>query len=64
MDYTEAQETINECENALNLYKTIVDPLRIPLLIQNARNARQKDGSCLEYGLEYHLKNLSSAVCT
>ena len=62
MDYTEAQETINECENALNLYKTIVDPLRIPLLIQNARNARRKDGSCLEFGLDYHLEKFNNMV--
>ena len=62
MDYTEAQETINECENALNLYKTIVDPLRIPLLIQNARNARRKDGSSLEFGLDYHLEKFNNMV--
>ena len=62
MEYTEAQETINECENALNLYKTIVDPLRVPLIIQNARNARKKDGSCLEFGLDYHLDKFKNMV--
>ena len=61
-EYQEAQETIGECEKALDLYSSVVGSVRVPLLIQNARNARQKDGSCLEYGLEYHLKNFVGAV--
>ena len=61
-EYEEANETIQECENALALHRRVVDSARVPLLIQNARNARRADGSCLEYGLDYHLKNLSGQV--
>ena len=61
--YEEAQEIIRECESALEVYTKVVESVRIPLMVQNARNARQKDGSCLEYGLEYHLKNFNAAVC-
>ena len=61
-EYDEAIPTIEECENALTLYKNIVDKIRIPLLVQNLRNARRADNSCLEYGLEYHLRGLKSAV--
>ena len=60
--YEEALETIEECEKALELYKKVVDSVRIPLMIQNARNARKNDGSCLEYGLEYHLRNFIGPV--
>ena len=62
--YEEAKETIKECEEALYLFKSVVDPLRVPLLIQNARNARKADGSVLEYGLDYHMKGLNNAVIT
>ena len=58
----EAEETIRECESALEVYTKVVESVRIPLMVQNARNARQKDGSCLEYGLQYHLKNFNAAV--
>ena len=61
-EYDEAQETIKECESALELYKKVVDAVKIPLMVKNARNARRADGSCLEYGLEYHLKNFIGPV--
>ena len=63
MEYEEAQNCIQECEAALQLYRSVIDPIRVPLMIQNARNARAKHGSCLEFGLEYHLKNFLAAVC-
>lgn len=62
-EYVESHETIQQCETALTQYSTVVDSVRVPLMIQNARNARRKDGSCLEYGLETHLNNLKAAVC-
>eukprot|EP00012_Vannella_robusta_P010785 CAMPEP_0206204768 /NCGR_PEP_ID=MMETSP0166-20121206/13757_1 /ASSEMBLY_ACC=CAM_ASM_000260 /TAXON_ID=95228 /ORGANISM="Vannella robusta, Strain DIVA3 518/3/11/1/6" /LENGTH=93 /DNA_ID=CAMNT_0053624531 /DNA_START=1 /DNA_END=278 /DNA_ORIENTATION=+ len=31
-------------------------------MIQNARNARRADGSCLEYGLDYHLRNMIGSL--
>ena len=52
---------MEECEKALALFSQVVDPVRIPLLIQNARNAR-KPNSVLEYGLDYHLTKLRNAV--
>ena len=61
-EYQESQETIIQCENVLNEFTKVVDPVKIPLMIQNARNARQKDGSCLEYGLDYHLNNMNESV--
>ena len=61
-EYEQAKETIDECEKALELYHKVVEAARIPLMIQNARNARSNDGSCLEYGLEYHLRNFNGAV--
>ena len=62
-EYQESQETIDECEKLLQTYRMVVDSIKIPLMIQQARNARQKDGSCLEYGLDYHLKALNDSVC-
>ena len=61
-EHDEAQETIKECEETLDLHKKVVDGGKVKLMVQNARNARHKDGSCLEYGLEYHLKNFVGPV--
>ena len=60
--YEQAKPTIDECEAVLELYNKVVNAVRVPLEIQNARNARTNDGSVLEYGLEYHLRNFKSAV--
>ena len=62
--YELAKPTIDECEAVLELYNKVVNAVRVPLEIQNARNARTSDGSVLEYGLEYHLRNFKSAVST
>ena len=62
-EYQESQETIEECERALTLYKQVVDAVKVPLMVQNARKARRADGCCLEYGLEFHLKNFIGPVC-
>ena len=60
--YEQAQSTIEEVDQVLELYNKVVGSVRIPLMIQNARNARTKEGSVLEYGLEYHLNGFKSAV--
>jgi hypothetical protein len=60
--YKEAAETIKECEQTLEKYQEKVESVRIPLAVQNARNARSADGSCLEYGLKYHLEHMHSAL--
>lgn len=56
--FTEAQETIRECESILQKSEQILKPIRAPLQIQNARLSRD----ILPYGLDYHIKNLNSAV--
>ena len=61
-EYLESVQTVEECETALDKYQTVVEKVRVPLMIQNARNARKKEGSCLEYGLEYHLKGFNASV--
>src|SRR3990167_1827843 len=61
-EYEQAQKTINEVEDTIDLFNSIVSKIKGPLLIQNARNARTKDGSVLEYGLEYHLNHFTSQV--
>ena len=60
--YEQAQSTIEEVDQVLELYNKVVGSVRIPLMIQNSRNARTKEGSVLEYGLEYHLNGFKSAV--
>jgi hypothetical protein len=60
--FEEAQPTLRECEDILSLCDKVVAQVRIPLLIQNAVNARHADGSCLEYGLKYHLEQMENAV--
>ena len=60
--YNEAQETIQKCESLLDNYTSQVQKVKIPLDIQKARNARKSDGSNLEYGLEYHLKQMNNLV--
>lgn len=58
-NYSESTEIIKECENILVKSEKILEPIRIPLLIKNARNERK---GILEYGLDYHLKNFTTAV--
>lgn len=36
--------------------------VKVPLMVQNARNAKRAQGSCLEYGLKNHLSNFVGAV--
>ena len=60
--YDEAKATIDECEEVLELYNKVVNAAKIPLEIQNARNAKSLNGSCLQYGLEYHLQNFKGPV--
>ena len=58
----ESRDTIAECDNAISLCDSKLVAIRVPLMIRTARNARRKDGSCLEYGLKYHLEHFTSAV--
>ena len=60
--YEEAQATLDECDAVLAQYKAVVGAVKIPLDIQNARNARTADGSCLEYGLSHHLERFKAAL--
>ena len=57
-----AKVTLESCNSALKLYENVINAVKVPLMIKNARNARREDGSCLEYGLEYHLRQLNGAV--
>ena len=58
----EAASIISEVDTALLEYERVVGLARIPLLIANARSARRRDGSVLEYGLDHHLKHFKAAV--
>ena len=60
--YSESEEIISRCESLLEKYHKQVDKVKIPLEIQKARNARSKDGSSLEYGLDYHLQQMNNLV--
>ena len=60
--YEQAWPTIEECELTLQKYNEIVQKVKIPIEIQKAKNAKAKDGSVLEYGLDYHLRNFGGAV--
>lgn len=61
-EYEEAKSTIQEVEEALHLYKEVTDKVRIPWVIEKARDARKADGSVLEYGLTWHLERFVAAV--
>ena len=61
-NYKEAKETIEEVEKVIELYKTTVEKIKIPLDIQNYRNARKEQGSILEYGFDYHVKQFNTLV--
>ena len=61
-DNPAAKETLEECENALNLYTKVIEAIRIPLAVKSARRAKRADGSILEYGLDFHLKNFNGSV--
>ena len=61
-DHPDATELINETDKVFNLYNQFMKDIAVPLGVQNARNARLKDGSVLEYGLDYHLKILSNEL--
>ena len=60
--YSQSEPTISSVEKALTLYESTVSKLKVPLDIQNARNARKKDGSCLEYGFDHHYSGFESLV--
>ena len=57
-----SEPIIVECEKHLVSFEEVVNPIRIPLSIQNARNARKADGSVLHYGLDFHLKGFTKEV--
>lgn len=61
-NFTHLVATIAECLKALELFKRIVEPLRIQLKVQNARNAKRAEGSLLEYGLKYHLEIMNKEL--
>ena len=61
--YTQSAALIEQCENAIALYKSSVEKIKIPLEIENARNARKQQGSVLEYGFDYHIRQFSGLVC-
>ena len=61
-EYEEAHDTIHECKHVRKHCKKAMKKARIPLMVKTARDARRADGSCLEYGLEYHSKNMKNAV--
>ena len=48
--YKEAASTIEECMAVLSHCEKVVGAARVPMLISSAREARQEDGSVLEYG--------------
>jgi hypothetical protein len=60
--YSEALETISECQQTLDKFTEKVESARVPLAVQNARNARRENGSVLEYGLKYHLDRMNGAL--
>ena len=60
--YSESISTIKECEEVLSQSGSFIRGLEDSLLVKLARNARQADGSCLEYGLDYHLERLVKAL--
>ena len=62
-NYTEALDTIKEAEKVIDLYKQTVDKIKIPLDIKNYCNARREQGSLLEYGYDYHIKQFTNLVC-
>ena len=58
----EAADTFKECDDCLELYRTVITPLVDVILIKCWRNKRRADGSVLEYGLDHHLRGFKSAV--
>ena len=56
--YNEAQPTIEECESTIKNSTLVLEPIKAPLLIQNARLCRDT----LPYGLDFHVKKLKTAV--
>ncbi len=61
-EHKEASATIDEVYEVLALYIEKTEAVKIPLLVRNARNARKSDGSVLEYGLVFHLKNMNQSL--
>jgi hypothetical protein len=61
-EFDEAQETIKQVEDGLALYRTHVLASKVKLDVERSRDARQKDGSVLEYGLEHHLTRFTSEI--
>jgi hypothetical protein len=61
-EYEEATATINEVEDALRLYKDVVESAKVKLEIQRAIEAKKEQGSVLEYGLDFHLSRFVTDV--
>ena len=60
-------QTLEDSSSEAEAYKTeataLLNDWQNRLLVLGARNARRNDGSCLEYGLNFHLDRFTSAVC-
>ena len=61
-EYEEALPTLEEANSVFDLYQTVIGKIAIPIAVQNERNARRAQGSVLEYGLDYHIKQLNSEL--
>eukprot|EP01124_Arcella_intermedia_P033172 TRINITY_DN7876_c0_g2_i2.p1 TRINITY_DN7876_c0_g2~~TRINITY_DN7876_c0_g2_i2.p1 ORF type:complete len:2631 (-),score=708.58 TRINITY_DN7876_c0_g2_i2:12-7805(-) len=59
LQYPEAFPIIRRCEKVLENAKSLLESIKIPQQIKNAKNARKQDGSVLQYGLDFHLERMS-----
>ena len=58
----EIRPTVTKVEAAIALYKQKISSAMVKVNIQRARDARSKDGSVLEYGLDWHLERFVSKL--
>jgi hypothetical protein len=63
-DFEEATATVNQVEEGLQLYKSVVGASKAKINLQKAIKARSTEGSVLEYGLDFHLSRFVADVST
>ena len=61
-EYEEAKSTIEEVQSALRTYRTSIGGAKAKIDVMRAVKARRADGSVLEYGLDYHVNDLTNQV--
>jgi hypothetical protein len=61
-EYEDAKPIVEDVQAALRQYRTSIGGAKAKVDVMRAVRARKADGSILEYGLDYHVKDFTDKV--